>query len=339
MGGGRLAFLSLLRKWRLCWAFFTVEQVFRDQVNFSARWTSRNFVFITISTGEPWMFSGSWSLCAFRKSTTISLVLSIFRDRLLTLHQVISCSTSSLYDDSSFLLMRPTTVVSSANLMMWFESWSAMQSWVRSANSSGLISQPWGAPVLSMVVREVLFPIRTVWGLAIRKSISQVTKANSNCSLPHISNMCSNGNFLAAATMSQAMSFPTGYFMLSRSSPKVILIAYRPPIRATCSASAYTSAFVLFSVSYNCLILVMTGLAVAAYKFCKRMQSVIRPQLSSRPAVHCNSCCDWFGYLSLVELLSFRLNAFSGLTSLVANAIISIRCWADIQVYCYVFSI
>ena len=97
---GRWAFLSLLRKWRCFWAFFTEEPVFRHQVMFSARWTPRDFVFFTVSTGEPWMFSGSWSLCALRKSTTISLVLSIFRDRLLTLHQVISCSTSSLYDDS-----------------------------------------------------------------------------------------------------------------------------------------------------------------------------------------------------------------------------------------------
>ena len=32
------------------------------------------------------MFSGSWSPCALQKLTTISLVLSIFSDRLLTLH-------------------------------------------------------------------------------------------------------------------------------------------------------------------------------------------------------------------------------------------------------------
>ena len=38
------AFLSRLRKWRRCWAFLTVEPVFRDQVKFSARWTPRNCV-------------------------------------------------------------------------------------------------------------------------------------------------------------------------------------------------------------------------------------------------------------------------------------------------------
>ncbi|KAK3559934.1 hypothetical protein QTP86_028843 [Hemibagrus guttatus] len=42
-------------------------------------------------------------------------------DRLLALHQAVSLCTSSLYADSLFLLMRPTTVVSSVNLMMWLE--------------------------------------------------------------------------------------------------------------------------------------------------------------------------------------------------------------------------
>ena len=164
-GGGR---------WRRCWAFFMVELVFRDQVKFSARWTPRNFVFFTISTGEPWMFSDSWSLCGLQKSTTISVVLSYIR--LLTLHQVISCSTSSLYVDPSFLSMRPTTVVLSANLMMWFESCSAVQSWVRTVNSNGLSTKPLGASVLSVVVLEVLFPIRTVWGLPVRKSRIQLQR-------------------------------------------------------------------------------------------------------------------------------------------------------------------
>ena len=38
--------------------------VFRDQVMFSARWTLRNLVFFTVSTGEPWMSSDSWFLCS-----------------------------------------------------------------------------------------------------------------------------------------------------------------------------------------------------------------------------------------------------------------------------------
>ncbi|KAI4876095.1 hypothetical protein NFI96_024678, partial [Prochilodus magdalenae] len=59
---------------------------------------------------------------------TISLVLSTFRDRLLVLHQSGNRCTSSRYADSSFLLMRPTTVVSSAHLMVWFELCIAAQS-------------------------------------------------------------------------------------------------------------------------------------------------------------------------------------------------------------------
>ncbi len=53
--------------------------------------------------------------------------------------------------------MRPTTVVSSANLMMWLELNLAVQSWVSSVKSSGLSTQPCGAPVLSVVVLEVLW--------------------------------------------------------------------------------------------------------------------------------------------------------------------------------------
>ena len=35
MGDGRWALLSLLRKWCRCWAIFTVELLFRDQVMFA----------------------------------------------------------------------------------------------------------------------------------------------------------------------------------------------------------------------------------------------------------------------------------------------------------------
>ncbi len=54
-----------------------------------------------------------------------------------------------------------TTDVSSANLMMWLELNLAVQSWVSSVKSSGLSTQPCGAPVLSVVVLEVLWPTRT----------------------------------------------------------------------------------------------------------------------------------------------------------------------------------
>ena len=56
------------------------------------------------------------------KSTLISLVLLVLRARLLLLHHSARCWTSSLYADSSFLLMSPTTVVSSANFPIVFEA-------------------------------------------------------------------------------------------------------------------------------------------------------------------------------------------------------------------------
>ncbi len=49
--------------------------------------------------------------------------------------------------------MRLTTDVSSANLMMWLELNLAVESWVSSVKSSGLSTQPCGAPVLSVVAR------------------------------------------------------------------------------------------------------------------------------------------------------------------------------------------
>ncbi len=72
--------------------------------------------------------------------------------------------------------MRPTTVVSSTNLMMWLELNLAVQSWVSSVKSSGLSTQPCGAPVLSVVVLEVLWPTRTDWGLLVRKSRIQLQR-------------------------------------------------------------------------------------------------------------------------------------------------------------------
>ncbi len=54
-----------------------------------------------------------WLVCDLIKSTTISFVLSTIRARLLTLHQSISRCTSS-YTDLSLLLIRSSTVMSSA---------------------------------------------------------------------------------------------------------------------------------------------------------------------------------------------------------------------------------
>ena len=65
---------------------------------------------------------------AFLKSTMISFVLEVLRSRLLSEHHVARCRTSSLYAVSSLLLMRPITVVSSANLMKELDPFTGLQS-------------------------------------------------------------------------------------------------------------------------------------------------------------------------------------------------------------------
>lgn len=47
---------------------------------------------------------------------TISIILLTLSSRLLRLHHSVSCDTVSLYTITSLFLMRPRTVVSSANL-------------------------------------------------------------------------------------------------------------------------------------------------------------------------------------------------------------------------------
>ncbi len=70
--------------------------------------------------------------------------------------------------------MRPTTVVSSANLMKRLELCDGVQSWVSRVKRRGLSTHPWGAPVFSVMVLDVLLPTRTAWGLPVRKSNSQL---------------------------------------------------------------------------------------------------------------------------------------------------------------------
>ena len=70
--------------------------------------------------------------------------------------------------------MRPTTVVSSANLMKWFELYLVQQSCVISVNSRGDNTHPWGTPVFTMMVSEEFLPTLTVCGLSVRKSSSQL---------------------------------------------------------------------------------------------------------------------------------------------------------------------
>ncbi len=155
-------------KCRRCCPFLESDMVLVVQVRSSVMCTPRNLVLLTLSTVELSMVSGGWSTEFLLKSNTTSFVFPTLRDRLLVPHHSASCATSSLYCVSSLLLMRPTAVVSSANLMMWLELNLAVQSWVSSVKSNGLSTQPCGAPVLSVVVLEVLWLARTDWGLPVR---------------------------------------------------------------------------------------------------------------------------------------------------------------------------
>lgn len=93
--------------------------------------------------------------------------------------------SSSEVDDKFFglphieekrMLMRPTTVISSANLMMWLVLWLGTQSWVNRVKSNGLITHPCGAPVLSVMVLDVFPPTHTFCGLSDRKSSTQLLR-------------------------------------------------------------------------------------------------------------------------------------------------------------------
>ncbi len=75
---------------------------------------------------------------------------------------------------SSLSVIRPITVVSSANLTMTLELCVAVQSCVYREYRSGLRTQPCGAPVLRVRGDEVLLPILTTWLLPVRKSRIQL---------------------------------------------------------------------------------------------------------------------------------------------------------------------
>ncbi len=125
MGGGRLALFSRRRRCRRCCTFLESDVVLVVQVKSTLMCTHRN---LALSTVEQSMVSGGgggggggWSPEFCLKSITTSFVLLTLRDRLLAPHHSASCATSYLYSVSSLLLMRPTTDVSSANLMMWLD--------------------------------------------------------------------------------------------------------------------------------------------------------------------------------------------------------------------------
>jgi len=47
-------------------------------------------------------------------------------------------------------------------------------------NSRGLSTQPWGVPVLTILVPDVWVPTLTVWGLSVRKSWTQLQREGAS---------------------------------------------------------------------------------------------------------------------------------------------------------------
>lgn len=94
----------------------------------------------------PLMCKGAGSPLCFLKLIIMSFVLEMLSTNLF----VISKSAnfiSSLYADLSLSCIRPTTVVSSANLIMAFVLLAGTQSCVK-GNRRGCSTHPCGAPVL-----------------------------------------------------------------------------------------------------------------------------------------------------------------------------------------------
>src|SRR4029434_9069336 len=112
------------------------------------------------STANTVLLSMVWGGSAgglLLKSTVIS-VLSVFSSRLLRTHHRARCSTSLLYADSSSSRMRPMTNVSSANFRSLTDGSPEVQSFVNREKSSGESTHPWGAPVLTVRVLDVISP-------------------------------------------------------------------------------------------------------------------------------------------------------------------------------------
>ncbi len=106
--------------------------------------TPKNLVLLTLSTVVPLMVRGACRECTLLKSRQ-SPSSSPHSER-----DCCHCTTRpggsprSCSLSSSLLLMRPTTVVSSANLMKRLELYDGVQSWVSRVKRRGLSTHPWG---------------------------------------------------------------------------------------------------------------------------------------------------------------------------------------------------
>lgn len=103
-----------------------------------------------LSTASPCMRTGRWSTSFVLLMSTICFVLEVLRTTLLSLHHSARCSISNFQALSSLSEIRPTVVVSSANLIMELDVWKGVQLWVQSVRTFGLSTQLCGVLVSRM---------------------------------------------------------------------------------------------------------------------------------------------------------------------------------------------
>lgn len=125
------------------------------------------------SISSPLITVGFMIVVFLRKSTIISFVLDALRRRLLLSHHSTSSFTYVLYQDSSPFVIKPATVVSSANLHIFTLSDVEAQSFVNREYKRGERTHPWGAPVFSTRTSESMPLNFTIWGRSSKKFKSQ----------------------------------------------------------------------------------------------------------------------------------------------------------------------
>lgn len=126
----------LCRKWRRCMAFLARQVVLRIQ--------EMSCTLYSCSVDVMRLVASAWAL---RKSPI--LPVDILTGKLLPPHLSVGWFTFSLYAVSSLMLMKPTTVVSSAYLTKWF---GLEDSWVSSVHMSGVSVESSGVLWFSVVV-------------------------------------------------------------------------------------------------------------------------------------------------------------------------------------------
>ncbi len=167
-------FLSRLRKKRRWCAFFSTASVWADHVRSSVMWTQRNLKLFyplhrCLVDGDGCVFS------ALSPEIHHQLLGLVDVEWEVVLLAPFSQGTHLLSVGRLIVsVIRPVTVVSSANLTMTLELCVAVQSCVYRQYRSGLRTQPCGAPVLRIRGDEVLLPILTTWLLPVRKSRIQL---------------------------------------------------------------------------------------------------------------------------------------------------------------------